>query len=256
MTKYVKVPQRCLHRITRAVLPNRGPYRAVLCRSTRRVSTRIHPGDSVVVIGPGPIGLLCVMMAKLAVRNPWWSSARQPMQSDLRSHRISCNPNLSGNRSTDGATDQQLADGCGAGVVIDAAGVRATLKTSIELVRPGGQIVKVGWVRNPAISHLFGAESSHLAGKFQPHLANLGTGSGDDGKWSVEPRFRPEPRCPPCRLGKLLRTDAQGRPCESRTHSIGYPHPAEDLLTIVNRRMRGGDTDDIVSTDWISGARR
>ena len=33
--------------------------------------------------------------------------------------------------------------------VIDAAGVSATLKTAIELVRPAGWISKVGWGRDP-----------------------------------------------------------------------------------------------------------
>ena len=40
-------------------------------------------------------------------------------------------------------------DGLGADCVIDAAGVSATLKIALDLVRPNGQIAKVGWGRQP-----------------------------------------------------------------------------------------------------------
>src|SRR5690625_5608701 len=40
-------------------------------------------------------------------------------------------------------------DGLGADVVIDAAGVSATLKVAMDLVRPNGQITKVGWGPQP-----------------------------------------------------------------------------------------------------------
>ncbi|MFO0454644.1 MAG: zinc-binding dehydrogenase, partial [Planctomycetota bacterium] len=40
-------------------------------------------------------------------------------------------------------------DGLGADGVIDAAGVSATLKLAIDLVRPAGWISKVGWGRDP-----------------------------------------------------------------------------------------------------------
>jgi alcohol dehydrogenase/L-iditol 2-dehydrogenase len=41
------------------------------------------------------------------------------------------------------------ADRLGADGVIDAAGVSATLKTAMEVVRPAGWISKVGWGRDP-----------------------------------------------------------------------------------------------------------
>ncbi len=67
MAGYVRVPARCLHRIpehlpfetTALTEPACVAYNAVVERSTLR------PGDSVLVIGPGPIGLLCLLMARL-----------------------------------------------------------------------------------------------------------------------------------------------------------------------------------------------
>jgi alcohol dehydrogenase/L-iditol 2-dehydrogenase len=40
-------------------------------------------------------------------------------------------------------------DGLGCDGIVDAAGISATLKTAVELVRPGGWISKVGWGRDP-----------------------------------------------------------------------------------------------------------
>jgi L-iditol 2-dehydrogenase len=41
------------------------------------------------------------------------------------------------------------ADGLGVDVVIDAAGVSATLQLALKLVRPAGWITKVGWGPKP-----------------------------------------------------------------------------------------------------------
>jgi alcohol dehydrogenase/L-iditol 2-dehydrogenase len=43
----------------------------------------------------------------------------------------------------------ELGDGMGVDVVIDAAGVSATLKQAMEVVRPAGHITKVGWGPQP-----------------------------------------------------------------------------------------------------------
>src|SRR5206468_3411148 len=53
---------------------------------------------------------------------------------------------------TDGASAKQWAnevDGLGADGAVDAAGVSATLKAAMEIVRPGGWISKVGWGPQP-----------------------------------------------------------------------------------------------------------
>ncbi|MTA96274.1 MAG: zinc-binding dehydrogenase, partial [Actinobacteria bacterium] len=40
-------------------------------------------------------------------------------------------------------------DGLGGDGVVDAAGISATLKTALELVRPAGWVAKVGWGPQP-----------------------------------------------------------------------------------------------------------
>ena len=72
MAKYVRVPARCLHNIPDSLPfdlaclsePHSVAYQAMCINST------IRPGDSVVVLGPGPIGLLCTRMAALSGAHP------------------------------------------------------------------------------------------------------------------------------------------------------------------------------------------
>ncbi|MEY3101298.1 MAG: hypothetical protein RL435_444, partial [Actinomycetota bacterium] len=68
MTKFVKVPARCLHKI-----PDNVPFEHAALTEPCSVAFSaviapgyIKPGDRVVVLGPGPIGVLCAAMAKLA----------------------------------------------------------------------------------------------------------------------------------------------------------------------------------------------
>src|SRR5437867_7019439 len=72
MARWVRVPARCLHSIPDSLPfeiaclaePHAVAYNAMCVNST------IRPGDLVVVLGPGPIGLLCARMAALAGADP------------------------------------------------------------------------------------------------------------------------------------------------------------------------------------------
>src|SRR5207248_1173844 len=72
MARSIRVPARCLHRIPDSLPfdlaclaePHAVAYNAMCVNST------IRPGDLVVVLGPGPIGLLCARMAALAGADP------------------------------------------------------------------------------------------------------------------------------------------------------------------------------------------
>ena len=60
------------------------------------------------------------------------------------------------------------SDGYGASLVVDTAGVSATLKLSLDAVRPGGQITKIGWGPEPvgiSLDPLI-AKSATLKGSF------------------------------------------------------------------------------------------
>ena len=152
MTHYTKVPERLLHHIP-ATLPFEVAALTEPCCVAYNATcgnARVLPGDAVAVIGPGPIGLLCAAMAKLAGAG---EVVVIGTAADTRRLQVAEQIGASGTLGTKGedivAWTRSLRDGYGFDVVIDAAGVSATLKLAIDIVRPAGQISKVGWGRQP-----------------------------------------------------------------------------------------------------------
>jgi alcohol dehydrogenase/L-iditol 2-dehydrogenase len=151
MTRYVRVPQRCLHHVPDALNLETAALTEPCCVAYNAVcmQTHIRPGDSVAIIGPGPIGLLCAMMARLGGANPLAVIGVPADQKRLAvAKQIGATHALS---SGDEATSlvKSIGDGYGLDVIIDATGVSASLKLAMDLVRPAGQITKVGWGPQP-----------------------------------------------------------------------------------------------------------
>ena len=148
MAQYVRVPERCLHRIPASVSFDKAALTEPCCVSYNAVCVngRVRPGDNVLVLGPGPIGLLCAMMAKI-------SGAGKVIVAGLPSDRarLSVAREL-GAVTLEGGVPEYVAgcgDGLGVDVSIDAAGISASLQMAMQAVRPTGQIIKVGWGPQP-----------------------------------------------------------------------------------------------------------
>jgi L-iditol 2-dehydrogenase len=149
MTRYVKVPERCLHLMPKQLTFEKAALTEPCCVAYNAVCLNAHirPGDHVLVIGPGPIGLLCALMARL---NGTGHLIVSGLPVDAR--RLAVAKDLGADATLDGNVAEyvkNLGDGYGVDVVIDAAGVSATLQLAMEVVRPAGQIVKVGWGPQP-----------------------------------------------------------------------------------------------------------
>ncbi len=109
-----------------------------------------RPGDTAVVLGPGPVGLLCT--ALLAATRPSHlivvGLAKDSARLELARAYGATRAVVSDAEDPTEAV-RAIGDGLGADLVIDASGVSATLRTAIEIVRPAGQVTKVGWGREP-----------------------------------------------------------------------------------------------------------
>jgi alcohol dehydrogenase/L-iditol 2-dehydrogenase len=151
-TKYVKVPQRILHRVPANVSLKEASITEPFCVAYKALvaNSSVNPGDIVVVIGPGPIGILCIKMAQMQ-----GASEIVVIGTDGDDKRLALakefGATIAINSSKEDALQKimSLGDNYGAHLVVDTAGISATLKLSMLAVRPAGQITKIGWGTKP-----------------------------------------------------------------------------------------------------------
>ena len=146
MTEYVRVPARCLHRIPDGLPFEKAALTEPCCVAYNAtvMNADIRPGDRVIVIGPGPIGLLCAAMARLQGAEVVVVGLDRDKQRFEIARKYGCDTLVG-----DAETWANAVDGLGVDGVIDAAGVSATMASAMQLVRPKGWISKVGWGRKP-----------------------------------------------------------------------------------------------------------
>ena len=152
MAEFVRVPERCLHHIPDSLPFEHAALTEPCCVGFNAVAVKSHirPGDLVVVLGPGPIGLLAAEMARLSGAGTLIVSGMSQDESRLDAARA-LGVTLAVNCEATHLLEliRRLGDGLGADLVVDATGTSAALKPALEMVRPGGQITKVGWGPQP-----------------------------------------------------------------------------------------------------------
>jgi D-xylulose reductase len=117
---------------------------AVAVHITRQAG--IKPGDSVVVFGAGPVGLLCCAVAKAY-------GAKKIVTVDINDERLNFALKYAANASfkSQRVSAQENAEnlikecdlGMGADVIIDASGAEPCIQTAIHALRMGGTYVQV-----------------------------------------------------------------------------------------------------------------
>ena len=146
MTKFVRVPARCLHRLPPSLSFETAALTEPCCVAYNAAvqNARIRPGDRIVIFGPGPIGLLCGAMAKLCGAEVAVVGLERDRGRLEIARGYGCIPIVEGIEPW-----SKEVDGLGVDGVIDAAGVSATLKLAMQITRPNGWISKVGWGPQP-----------------------------------------------------------------------------------------------------------
>lgn len=144
-TRYLLVPDHNIHHLPANVDEIAGALSEPLtCCVHALERTRVEPGETVVVSGPGAIGLLMAQVVKAAggttvVLGTDADATRLAMANELGS-------DLTINVTVDDAKaiiDEQT-DGIGADVVFECAGAAASAQSCLELVRRRGRYGQVG----------------------------------------------------------------------------------------------------------------
>jgi alcohol dehydrogenase len=113
----------------------------------------VQPGDTVAIVGAGPIGLATILTAKLYTPG-------RIVAIDLADSRLEKAAELGADVTINNGTDDAVAKvmemtaGLGADVAIEAVGVPDTFELCTELIRPGGRVANVGVHGHSATLHL------------------------------------------------------------------------------------------------------
>ena len=114
---------------------------------------RVSPGDTVAIVGAGPIGLAAILTAQLYT--PGHIVAIDLADSRLASARRFGADVVVNNAAEDPvARIMELTDGLGADVAFEAVGVPATFELAADLIRPGGRVANIGVHGTAAALHL------------------------------------------------------------------------------------------------------
>lgn len=149
MTRFVSVPARCLHAVPENLSFEEACLTEPCCVAFNALvgNSQIKPGDRVLVIGPGTIGILCAAVARLCGAEVGILGLEADRgRLDIALNAYGCHP-LIGEDAAEAWAKKR--DGLGADLIVDAAGHSITLKIAMKLVRPNGQITKVGWGPQP-----------------------------------------------------------------------------------------------------------
>jgi alcohol dehydrogenase len=112
----------------------------------------VGPGDTVVIVGAGPIGLAAILTAQLL-------SPSHVVVVDPSAFRLEAAKRLGATvtaRTPEEARQAvlELTDGLGADVAIEAVGIPETFELCAQLIRPGGHLANVGVHGKPVTLHL------------------------------------------------------------------------------------------------------
>ena len=114
---------------------------------------RVNPGDVVAVVGAGPIGLAAILGARLY-------SPAHIIAIDLADSRLDAAKRFGADIVINNGNEdplvriQEMTNGLGADVAIEAVGVPATFELATRLIRPGGHVANVGVHGQPVTLHL------------------------------------------------------------------------------------------------------
>ena len=113
----------------------------------------VKPGDTVAIVGAGPIGLAAVMTAKLYTPG-------RIIVIDLADARLAkakefgADVTINNGREDAVKIVMELTGGLGADVAIEAVGIPSTFELAAELIRPGGTLANIGVHGKPVTLHL------------------------------------------------------------------------------------------------------
>jgi alcohol dehydrogenase len=157
--EYARVPfaETSVHKVPEGVSDEQVIFLADILPTGYEVGVRngrVKPGDVVVVVGAGPVGLAAIQTASLSGAAK--IIALEPADT-RREHSMRFGADVAIDPADADAEEQVMAltdEGLGADVAIEAVGIPATFDICTRVVRPGGVIANIGVHGAPTTLHL------------------------------------------------------------------------------------------------------
>lgn len=155
MAEFICYPEKLLHRIPDGMSWDQAAVVEPVanCVTDLIEHTTVTPGDFVVVLGPGPIGLMTALVARAAgarevaiIGTPGDEALRLAKARELGFTRII---NLAQTSPVDAILE--MTDGRGADIVAECSGSPKAIASTVDLVRKKGKICAIGLTGNKMV---------------------------------------------------------------------------------------------------------
>ncbi|MGI8609806.1 MAG: zinc-dependent alcohol dehydrogenase family protein [Candidatus Dormibacteria bacterium] len=114
---------------------------------------QVSPGDTVAIVGAGPIGLAAILTAKLYTPGRIIAIDMDDARLE-RARAFGADETINNGRDDAVKLVSEMTGGLGADVAMEAVGIPATFELATELVRPAGHVANIGVHGKPAVLHL------------------------------------------------------------------------------------------------------
>ncbi len=149
--KYVAVGKENIHRIPDEVSLEEAALCEPLSVAVRAMTERfsIHAGDRVLVSGVGPVGLLCMAVAKAEGATTILCGVDNDEQRFACGRSMGADLTVNVEKENVEAIVKDQTDGRGVDVAVECAGAAASLETCFQTVRKEGTVIQVGIYSKP-----------------------------------------------------------------------------------------------------------
>ncbi len=154
-TNYLVMPEKLLHKVPDGL----SLKEAAMAEPTAIVAhqllerARVTPGDSVVVMGVGPIGLLAAQMAKVAGADKvilCGTDADVAYRLTI-ADELGCYDRFINVQKEDAAAVIMQETGIGADLVVEASGAGSAIRTAIQVLKKWGTLCAIGMTGAPTV---------------------------------------------------------------------------------------------------------
>jgi 2-desacetyl-2-hydroxyethyl bacteriochlorophyllide A dehydrogenase len=149
---YFYAEEAWLHPLPEALPAEQGALLEPLAVAVHAVrKANLQPGESLAVFGAGAIGLLTLQVARAAGADPVFVVDRNDFRLQ-QAQRFGARAAFNGSATDPVAGILQATAGLGVDVAVEAVGVEATLRQSLEVLRKGGRAVLLGIFETPQVA--------------------------------------------------------------------------------------------------------